>query len=77
MESMLDIEQLKKLTPEQQRQVIAGVQQQAQLQNAQTLITVSFLLQISWNLVSKILQGRIMSQPASSSGDFSSGPSFS
>uniref|UniRef100_A0A0K0E7L3 Mitochondrial import inner membrane translocase subunit n=1 Tax=Strongyloides stercoralis TaxID=6248 RepID=A0A0K0E7L3_STRER len=39
MESMLDVEQLKKLTPEQQRQVIAGVQEQAVLQQASTLVS--------------------------------------
>uniref|UniRef100_A0A0K0FHI3 Mitochondrial import inner membrane translocase subunit n=1 Tax=Strongyloides venezuelensis TaxID=75913 RepID=A0A0K0FHI3_STRVS len=39
MESMLDAEQLKKLTPEQQKTVIASVQQQAQIQNLQALIS--------------------------------------
>ncbi|KJH53228.1 Tim10/DDP family zinc finger [Dictyocaulus viviparus] len=39
MDQLLDIEALKKLTPEQQQQVIAGVKQQAALANAQNLIT--------------------------------------
>lgn len=37
---MLDMETLKKLTPEQQDQVLAGVRQQAALANAQNLVTV-------------------------------------
>lgn len=44
MDQLLDLETLKKLTPEQQNQVIAGVKQQAAIMNAQSLITVSFLL---------------------------------
>ena len=40
MDQLLDIESLKKLTPEQQEQVIAGVKQQAAISNAQNLITV-------------------------------------
>lgn len=43
MEELMDIEQLKKLTPAQQEQVIAGVKQQAAIANAQNLITVRFL----------------------------------
>uniref|UniRef100_A0AC34QFK4 Tim10-like domain-containing protein n=1 Tax=Panagrolaimus sp. JU765 TaxID=591449 RepID=A0AC34QFK4_9BILA len=39
MDQLLDIETLKKLTPEQQNQVIAGVKQQAAIVNAQNLIT--------------------------------------
>ncbi|CEF64624.1 Mitochondrial import inner membrane translocase subunit Tim13 [Strongyloides ratti] len=39
MESMLDLEELKKLSPDQQKQVLASVQQQAVLQQASTLIT--------------------------------------
>ncbi|CAJ0577548.1 unnamed protein product, partial [Mesorhabditis spiculigera] len=39
MDQLLDIEQLQKLTPQQQEQVIAGVKQQAALANAQSLIT--------------------------------------
>ncbi|KAF8366569.1 tin-13 [Pristionchus pacificus] len=39
MEELMDIEQLKKLTPAQQEQVIAGVKQQAAIANAQNLIT--------------------------------------
>ncbi|KAE9551122.1 hypothetical protein FO519_005657 [Halicephalobus sp. NKZ332] len=39
MDQLLDIETLKKLTPEQQTQVIAGVKQQAAIANAQNLIT--------------------------------------
>ncbi|RCN50510.1 Tim10/DDP family zinc finger [Ancylostoma caninum] len=42
MDQLLDLETLKKLTPEQQQQVIAGVKQQAAIANAQNLIT-SFL----------------------------------
>ena len=41
MDQLLDMETLKKLTPEQQNQVIAGVKQQAAIANAQNLITVS------------------------------------
>lgn len=41
MDQLLDLETLKKLTPEQQEQVIAGVKQQAAIANAQNLITVS------------------------------------
>ncbi|VDK80789.1 unnamed protein product [Cylicostephanus goldi] len=41
MDQLLDLETLKKLTPEQQQQVIAGVKQQAAIANAQNLITVS------------------------------------
>ena len=37
----MDVETLKKLTPEQQNQLIAGVKQQAAILNAQNLITVS------------------------------------
>ncbi len=40
MDQLLDLETLKKLSPEQQNQVIAGVKQQAALANAQSLITV-------------------------------------
>lgn len=43
MEELMDIEQLKKLTPAQQEQVIAGVKQQAAIANAQNLITVCLL----------------------------------
>uniref|UniRef100_A0A915AHB6 Mitochondrial import inner membrane translocase subunit n=1 Tax=Parascaris univalens TaxID=6257 RepID=A0A915AHB6_PARUN len=39
MDQLLDLETLKKLTPEQQNQVIAGVKQQAAIMNAQSLIT--------------------------------------
>ncbi|CAJ0944462.1 unnamed protein product, partial [Mesorhabditis belari] len=39
MEQLMDIEQLKKLSPEQQEQVILGVKQQAAIANAQNLIT--------------------------------------
>ncbi|KHJ90185.1 Tim10/DDP family zinc finger [Oesophagostomum dentatum] len=39
MDQLLDLETLKKLTPEQQQQVIAGVKQQAAIANAQNLIT--------------------------------------
>uniref|UniRef100_A0AC34FQH6 Mitochondrial import inner membrane translocase subunit n=2 Tax=Panagrolaimus TaxID=55784 RepID=A0AC34FQH6_9BILA len=39
MEQLMDVEQLKKLTPEQQNQLIAGVKQQAAILNAQNLIT--------------------------------------
>uniref|UniRef100_A0A1I7WY73 Mitochondrial import inner membrane translocase subunit n=1 Tax=Heterorhabditis bacteriophora TaxID=37862 RepID=A0A1I7WY73_HETBA len=39
MDQLLDMETLKKLTPEQQEQVIAGVKQQAAIANAQNLIT--------------------------------------
>lgn len=42
MDQLLDLETLKKLTPEQQQQVIAGVKQQAAIANAQNLITVYF-----------------------------------
>ncbi|CAD6184483.1 unnamed protein product [Caenorhabditis auriculariae] len=36
---MLDVDALKKLSPEQQEQVITGVKQQAALANAQNLVT--------------------------------------
>ncbi|MFH4981821.1 hypothetical protein AB6A40_008530 [Gnathostoma spinigerum] len=39
MDQLLDLEALKKLTPEQQNEVIAGVKQQAAIANAQNLIT--------------------------------------
>ncbi|VDM63811.1 unnamed protein product [Angiostrongylus costaricensis] len=39
MDQLLDMEALKKLSPEQQQQVIAGVKQQAAIANAQNLIT--------------------------------------
>ncbi|CAB3407270.1 unnamed protein product [Caenorhabditis bovis] len=39
MDQLLDVETLKKLSPEQQEQVIAGVKQQAALSNAQNLVT--------------------------------------
>ncbi|CAI5438760.1 unnamed protein product [Caenorhabditis angaria] len=39
MDQLLDVETLKKLSPEQQEQVIAGVKQQAALANAQNLVT--------------------------------------
>lgn len=42
MDQLLDLETLKKLTPEQQEQVLAGVKQQAALANAQNLITVCY-----------------------------------
>lgn len=41
MEQLMDLEALRKLTPEQQEQVIAGVKQQAAIANAQNLITAS------------------------------------
>lgn len=41
MDELLDLESLKKLTPTQQEQVIAGVKQQAAITNAQNLITVT------------------------------------
>lgn len=43
MDQLLDVETLKKLSPEQQEQVISGVKQQAALANAQNLVTVSFI----------------------------------
>lgn len=41
MEQLLDVESLKKLTPEQQKSLISGVKQQAAILNAQNMITVS------------------------------------
>lgn len=43
MEHVLDMESLKKLTPEQQKTLISGVKQQAAILNAQNMITVSSL----------------------------------
>lgn len=43
MDQLLDVESLKKLTPEQKNQVISGIKQQAAIENAQQLITVCFL----------------------------------
>lgn len=43
MEHVLDVESLKKLTPEQQKTLISGVKQQAAILNAQNMITVSSL----------------------------------
>lgn len=55
MEHVLDLESLKKLTPEQQKTLISGVKQQAAILNAQNMITVSSLspyvidiLRIAW-----------------------------
>ncbi|KAK6106645.1 Uncharacterized protein BM_BM13897 [Brugia malayi] len=39
MEQILDVESLKKLTPEQQKTLISGVKQQAAILNAQNMIT--------------------------------------
>ncbi|VDN37291.1 unnamed protein product [Gongylonema pulchrum] len=39
MEHVLDVDALKKLTPEQQRNLISGVKQQAAILNAQNMIT--------------------------------------
>ncbi|VDK79125.1 unnamed protein product [Onchocerca ochengi] len=39
MEHVLDLESLKKLTPEQQKTLISGVKQQAAILNAQNMIT--------------------------------------
>ena len=46
MEQLLDMEQLNKLTPEQQEKVLAGVRQQAAIMHAQTLITVRSYLSL-------------------------------
>lgn len=42
MDQLLDVESLKKLTPDQQSKVISGIKQEAALANAQNLITVIF-----------------------------------
>uniref|UniRef100_A0A1I8ESR4 Mitochondrial import inner membrane translocase subunit n=2 Tax=Wuchereria bancrofti TaxID=6293 RepID=A0A1I8ESR4_WUCBA len=39
MEQILDVESLKKLTPEQQKTLISGVKQQAAILNAQNMVT--------------------------------------
>lgn len=43
MDQLLDMEQLNKLTPDQQEKVIQGVRQQAAIAHAQSLISVSFV----------------------------------
>ncbi|VDN06004.1 unnamed protein product [Thelazia callipaeda] len=40
MEQLLDLESLKKLTPEQQKSLISGVKQQAAILNAQNMISI-------------------------------------
>uniref|UniRef100_A0A7E4VBT4 Mitochondrial import inner membrane translocase subunit n=1 Tax=Panagrellus redivivus TaxID=6233 RepID=A0A7E4VBT4_PANRE len=39
MDGLMDLEQLKNLSPQQQEQVLAGVKQQAAIANAQNLVT--------------------------------------
>jgi len=44
MDTLLDMDTLKKYTPEQQQQILSGIRQQAAIASAQNIITVRFII---------------------------------